>query len=153
MEIIYWKMCGRRAIQFTKKCVYDHPSLSFILDPYDATYLQQGVFTVAEIGEMKACKPVIMEPVQKDVIDYLNSSVPSNASEAALSDLAKQFAELNAQLVSLTGQPKMRDPARQEPRSAGPRQFNENCYRCDQLGHRAAERPQPASSGNGQEQQ
>ncbi|KAI8575045.1 hypothetical protein K450DRAFT_275975 [Umbelopsis ramanniana AG] len=71
-----WKLSTGKYVEdelykFAKKCVYDHPSLSFILDPYDATYLQQGVFTEAEIDEMKACNRVIMEPLQKDVIAYL----------------------------------------------------------------------------------
>lgn len=84
---------------------------------------------------------------------YNSSIVPSNASEAALTNLANQLAELRGHLVSLTGQPWMHDPARQVTRPAGTRQFNGNCYRCDQPGHRAAECPQPASSENGQERQ
>jgi hypothetical protein len=79
--------------------------------------------------------------------------VPSNASEAALSDLAKQFAELKVHLVGLTGQSWPRDPARQIPKHMGPRQFTGNCYRCDQPGHRASECPEPPSSRNGLEQQ
>lgn len=78
---------------------------------------------------------------------------PSNASKAALSDLAKQFAELKVHLVGLTSQSKPRDPARQAPKHMGPRQFTGNCYRCDEPGHRASEYLQAPSSGNGLEQQ
>jgi hypothetical protein len=47
------------------------PSLSFIVDPYDATYKQQGIFTESELQEIKDYNPVVMESLPQDLVDYL----------------------------------------------------------------------------------
>jgi hypothetical protein len=47
------------------------PALSFIMDPYDATYLQQGVFTEGELQEIKDYNAVVMDDLPNNVVNYL----------------------------------------------------------------------------------
>ncbi|KAG2175249.1 hypothetical protein INT44_007737 [Umbelopsis vinacea] len=71
-----WQLSTGKCVEnelykFAKKCTYDHPSLSFIIDPYDITYIQHGVFTENEIQEIKEYNAVVMDTLPKDLVDYL----------------------------------------------------------------------------------
>ncbi|GAB5590549.1 hypothetical protein Unana1_05449 [Umbelopsis nana] len=71
-----WKLSTGKCIEdelykFARQCTYEHPSLSFIVDAYDATYMQHGVFTESELQEIKDYNPVVMEKSPQDLVDYL----------------------------------------------------------------------------------
>lgn len=51
--------------------MYISPCLSFIIDPYDATYIQNGIFTQSELQEIKDYSDVAMDNLPKDLVDYL----------------------------------------------------------------------------------
>jgi hypothetical protein len=51
--------------------MYISPSLSFIVDPYDTTYIKQGIFTENELQEIKDYNAVVMDPLPKNLVDYL----------------------------------------------------------------------------------
>ncbi|KAH8547513.1 hypothetical protein BGW37DRAFT_524296 [Umbelopsis sp. PMI_123] len=71
-----WRLSTGKCVEdelykFAGQCTYEHPSLSFIVDPYDATYKQQGIFTESELQEIKDYNPVVMESLPQDLVDYL----------------------------------------------------------------------------------
>jgi hypothetical protein len=51
--------------------MYISPSLSFIMDPYDKTYVQQKVFTQSELQEIKQYNQVRMKDLPMDIARYL----------------------------------------------------------------------------------
>ncbi|KAG2171896.1 hypothetical protein INT44_006686 [Umbelopsis vinacea] len=59
--------------KFAMQCEYEHPSLSFIIDPSDSTYKLQGVFTEVELREIKGYNAIVMDTLPDDVVDFLRS--------------------------------------------------------------------------------
>lgn len=59
--------------EFSKQCLVDHPACSMILDLQDKNYLKEGVFTEAEMEEMKMKNPNhFITPIPKGLADYIN---------------------------------------------------------------------------------
>lgn len=58
---------------FGMKCSYEHLCHSFLLDPDDKNYIQQGIFTREELEEIKNFSKKELPLMPDDLLKYLNS--------------------------------------------------------------------------------
>ncbi|CAG8837749.1 11089_t:CDS:10, partial [Gigaspora margarita] len=66
---------------FGMKCSYEHLCHSFLLDPDDKNYIQQGIFTREELEEIKNFSKKELPLMPDDLLKYLNSFRRSNISD------------------------------------------------------------------------
>ncbi|CAG8728820.1 21744_t:CDS:10 [Racocetra persica] len=66
---------------FGMKCSHEHLCHSFLIDPDDKNYIQQGIFTREELEEIKNFSKKELPLVPDDLLKYLNSFRKSNTSD------------------------------------------------------------------------
>ncbi|CAG8501792.1 11713_t:CDS:10 [Paraglomus brasilianum] len=57
---------------FGMKCSHEHLCHSFLIDPYDENYIQQGIFTFEELKEIKIFDKKKSPLIPADLLKYLN---------------------------------------------------------------------------------
>ncbi|RUP43198.1 hypothetical protein BC936DRAFT_137490, partial [Jimgerdemannia flammicorona] len=58
---------------FGVKCMHEHLCHSFVVDPDDENYLNEGVFTQHELEEIRDFQKKVLPPVPRDLLLYLDS--------------------------------------------------------------------------------
>ncbi|KAG9287625.1 hypothetical protein G9A89_023975 [Geosiphon pyriformis] len=58
---------------FGIKCMHEHLSHSFVIDPDDENYLNEGIFTQHELEEIRGFQKKVLPPVPQDLLLYLDS--------------------------------------------------------------------------------
>ncbi|CAG8783932.1 18743_t:CDS:2, partial [Gigaspora margarita] len=66
---------------FGMKCSHEHLCHSFLIDPDDKNYIQQGIFTREELEEIKNFSKKELPLMPDDLLKYLNSFRKSNTSD------------------------------------------------------------------------
>ncbi|CAH1767987.1 9770_t:CDS:2, partial [Entrophospora sp. SA101] len=66
---------------FGLKCTQEHLSHSFILDPDDKNYLNNGVFTESELAEVRNFREKQLPTMPKELLTYLNSFRPKTTTD------------------------------------------------------------------------
>lgn len=82
-----WKLSTGKVVddtlyEFGKQCIVDHPACSLILDLDDKTYINEGIFTQAEIDEMKLKSPVqFITRIPEELATYINNFNCNNVKD------------------------------------------------------------------------
>ncbi|CAB4407224.1 unnamed protein product [Rhizophagus irregularis] len=66
---------------FGLRCAREHLSHSFILDPDDENYLNEGVFTKGELAEIRKFQAKPLPTMSKELATYLNTFRPGTTAE------------------------------------------------------------------------
>ncbi|GET03382.1 C2H2-type zinc finger transcription factor [Rhizophagus clarus] len=66
---------------FGLKCTREHLSHSFILDPDDENYLNEGIFTKDELVEIRSFQAKSLPTIPKELLTYLNSFRPKTTAD------------------------------------------------------------------------
>ncbi|CAI2186908.1 17468_t:CDS:10 [Funneliformis geosporum] len=80
-----WKLSTGKIVEdalynFGIKCRHEHLCHSFVIDPNDNIYINEEVFTEAELDEIRKYKLIPMPQMPQDLLTYLNSFRVSDIS-------------------------------------------------------------------------
>ncbi|KAG9297727.1 hypothetical protein G9A89_011242 [Geosiphon pyriformis] len=67
--------------EFGSKCMEEHLSHSFVLDPDDISYANEGIFTMAELNEIRAHKERNLPEMPQNLLNYLMTYAKSTVRE------------------------------------------------------------------------
>ncbi|CAB4469619.1 unnamed protein product [Rhizophagus irregularis] len=81
-----WRLSTGKVVEdalynFASKCSYEHASHSFIIDPTDQSYINEGIFTVDELNEIKTHKRRDLPEIPEDLLNYLMTFAKSTLHE------------------------------------------------------------------------